>query len=62
MVNGSACGDRVVVTVERRGASVEGDAEGGGNLEERIVIEADRADGSVEERKVKQGKGMWWTV
>lgn len=50
------------MTVERRGASVEGDAEGGENLGERIVTEADRVDDSVEERKGKEGEGTWWAV
>lgn len=40
----------MVVKVERRGASVGG---GGEDLGDRIVIEADRVDDSVEERKAK---------
>lgn len=39
----------MVVKVERRGASVGG----GEDLGDRIVIEADRVDDSVEERKAK---------
>lgn len=50
----------VVVTVERRWASVEGDDEGGEDLGESIVIEAGRVDVSVEEIKVsKGGEGTW---
>lgn len=36
----------MVVTVDRRGASEEGDAERGGNLGERIVREVDRVEDS----------------
>lgn len=36
----------MVVKVERRGTSVGGDEDGGEDLEERIVIEADRVDDS----------------
>ena len=43
----------MVVKVERRGASVGGDEDGGEDLGDRIVIEADRVDDSVEERKAK---------
>jgi hypothetical protein len=52
----------VVVKVERRGASVGGDDDGGEDLDDRIVIAADRVDDSVEERKAKGGEergGRW---
>lgn len=45
----------MVVKVERRETSAEGDDDGGEDLGERIVIAADRVDDSVEERK--GGKG-----
>jgi hypothetical protein len=47
IVNGSAWGERVVVREEWRVASVEGDEEGGDNLEERAVTWAGRDDVSV---------------
>jgi hypothetical protein len=46
----------VEVKVERRGASVGGDDIGGEDLGDRIVIEADRVNSSVEERKAKRGE------
>lgn len=50
----------MVVKVERRGTSVEGDDDGGEDLGERIVIAADRVVDSVEERK--GGEGTWWAT
>lgn len=50
------------MTVERRGASIEGGGKGGDDLGERIVIEAGRVDVSVEERNVSKGGEGTWSV
>ena len=49
----------MVVKVERRGASVGGDNDGGEGFEERIVMEADRVDDSVER---KGDEETWWST
>ena len=48
-----------MVKVERRGASVGGDNDGGEGFEERIVMEADREDDSVER---KGDEETWWST